>query len=92
MYLQTNLNHLRNLYNLSYRQLGKEANVYFKNIYNLETGLTDVDKISFGTIYKLATYFNINLDDFVYKDLSQIEVSPDGTERKTNYDQEKGNS
>lgn len=93
MYLQTNLNHLRNLYNLSFRQLGKEAKVNFKNIYNLETGLTDIDKITFGTIYRLASYFNISLDDFVFKDLSQTDkVSLGDTERKINNDQEKSNS
>lgn len=74
IYLQTNLKHLRILYNLSYRQLGKESNVYFKNIYNLENGLTDIDKVAFGTIYRLCAYFNISLDNFVFKDLSQNEV------------------
>ena len=53
MYLQTNLYYLRNLYNLSFRQLGKEAKVNFKNIYNLENGLTDINKVSFGTVYRL---------------------------------------
>lgn len=69
-YLKTNLIYLRHFNHLSYRKLADASGVNYISIYKIESGESK-EQISLKTFIKLAEYFNVSLDDFVYKDLSK---------------------
>ena len=84
MYIRNNLKFLRKKACLSQRSLEKYANVDYMTIFRIETGKTSEQKITINTISKLASFFHVTIDDFIYKDLSQDnDVSASDTERKT---------
>lgn len=84
MHIRNNLKFLRKKACLSQRSLQKYANVDYTTIFRIETGKTSEQKITIDTISKLASFFQITVDDFIYKDLSQADsVSPSDIERKT---------
>lgn len=86
MHISQNLLYYRKIYQLSLRELASKIDVDFMTIYNIETSKTSEHKITIDTISKLASFFQVTIDDFVYKDLSQADdVSPGDTERK-NYE------
>ena len=73
MHIRNNLKFLRKRACLSQRSLEKYANVDYTTIFRIETEKTSEQKITIDTVSKLASFFQISLDDFVYKDLSQTE-------------------
>lgn len=83
MHTSQNLLYYRKKYQLSLRELASKIDVDFMTVYNIETGKTSERRITIDTISKLASFFHVTIDDFIYKDLSQIEVSLSDTERKT---------
>lgn len=86
MHIRNNLKFLRKKACLSQRSLQKYANVDYTTIFRIETGKTSEQKITIDTISKLASFFQVSIDDFIYKNLSQDDnVSPGDTERK-NYE------
>ncbi|WP_071441756.1 helix-turn-helix domain-containing protein [Traorella massiliensis] len=82
MNIKRNLKLLRNRANLSQREIEKYTGISYLTIFRIETGKTSEQKITIDTISKLASFFQVTIDDFIYKDLSQFEnVSPGDTER-----------
>lgn len=92
MNIKRNLKLLRNRAHLSQREIEEYTDISYLTIFRIETGKTSEQKITIDTISKLASFFQVTIDDFVFKDLSKIEVSPGDTERKINDDQEKSNA
>ena len=82
MHIRNNLKFLRKKAYLSQRSLEKYAHVNYITIFRIETGKTSEQKITIDTISKLASFFQVSIDDFIYKNLSQDDnVSPGDTER-----------
>ena len=82
MHIKSNLIYLRNKNNLPKRTLARLSNVNHAVIHLIETGKTSEQKITIDTVSKLASFFQVTIDDFIYKDLSQNnDVSPNDTER-----------
>ena len=69
MYLNKNLRYLRNSKLLSYRQMGKQCGIGYASINRLEN--EDDSNVKIHTLKKLADFFNITIDELVYKDLSK---------------------
>lgn len=69
IYLKDNLIFLKELKNISCRKLSKVSGVSRPTIQNINK-LENFSNVSLGTVMKLAKYFDVTLDDFIYKDLS----------------------
>ncbi len=84
MHIRNNLKFLRKKIGLSQREIEEYTGISYLTIFRIETGKTSEQKITIDTISKLASFFQVSIDDFIYKDLSQDDnVSPGDTERKT---------
>lgn len=82
MNIKRNLKLLRNRANLSQREIEEYTGISYLTIFRIETGKTSEQKITIDTISKLASFFQVSIDDFIYKNLSQDDnVSPGDTER-----------
>lgn len=68
IHLNKNIKFLRNQKNISQTQLGKEINLTRDSIASLEQGRV---KPSFEILISLKEYFNISLDDLVFKNLTE---------------------
>ncbi|RGO18018.1 XRE family transcriptional regulator [Coprobacillus cateniformis] len=79
MYLKNNLKILRSKKGLSYRQMGKKCGIGYASINRLEN--EDDSNVKIHTLKKLADFFNITIDELVYKDLSK-DVPVTGTKIK----------
>lgn len=55
----------------SLKKISQESEVYIRTLENISSGKTLMPK--FDTINKLTKYFNVSLDDFMYKDLEELE-------------------
>ena len=86
MYISQNLLYYRKKNQLSLRELALKIDVDFMTVYKIETGKTSEQKITIDTISKLASFFQISLDDFVYKDLSQFENVALGDKERKSYE------
>lgn len=86
MHIRNNLKFLRKKTCLSLRTLEKYANVDYMTIFRIETGKTSEQKITINTISKLASFFQVTIDDFVYKDLSQFENVALGDKERKSYE------
>lgn len=53
----------------SLRIISQESGIFIKTLENISSGKTLMPK--FDTINKLIKYFNVSLDDFMYKDLEE---------------------
>ena len=69
MYLKNNLKILRSKKGLSYRQMRKQCGIGYASINRLEN--EDNSNVKIHTLKKLADFFNITIDELVYKDLSK---------------------
>ena len=88
MNIKRNLKLLRNRANLSQREIEEYTGISYLTIFRIETGKTSEQKITIDTIFKLASFFQVTIDDFVFKDLSQAnDVSPGDIERNKENDQ-----
>lgn len=75
MHLQNNIKYLLNKNNLSYRDVSKESGVSTRAISFIVN--KDCSNITISTIIKLATFFNVSIDDLINVDLEN--VPPGGT-------------
>lgn len=66
--IKENVSYLRNSNNLSRRQFSYRVKVPYTVVERLEKGITKDPQIS--TVQKIAEYFQLSLDELVYKDLS----------------------
>ncbi|WP_071441754.1 helix-turn-helix domain-containing protein [Traorella massiliensis] len=86
MHISQNLLYYRKIYQLSLRELASKIDVDFMTIYNIETSKTSEQKITIDTISKLASFFQVTIDDFIYKDLSQFENVALGDKERKSYE------
>lgn len=68
MFIQKNLIYLKNKHNVSYRKIASALNININAILRIKNGAEQ--NVTIKTIANLAKYFDVTLDDFVYKDLS----------------------
>lgn len=68
MHLSSNVRVLRLNTGLSYRGFATELGMSTRTIYDIEHNRTENAKL--GTVIRLAEYFEVSLDDLVYKDLA----------------------
>jgi len=69
MYIKKNLVFLKEKNNISYRKISSAININISAIIRIKNGAED--NVTIKTVTKLAKYFKLSLDDFVYKDLSK---------------------
>lgn len=86
MNIKRNLKLLRNRANLSQREIEKYTGISYLTIFRIETGKTSEQKITIDTISKLASFFQVTIDDFIYKDLSQFENVALGDKERKSYE------
>jgi transcriptional regulator with XRE-family HTH domain len=70
MYFNKNLQFLRKKQKISQSKLGEILNMTRDSINSMENGRM---KPSFDTLINIKNYFNISLDDLIFKDLEIIE-------------------
>jgi Plasmid maintenance system antidote protein len=70
MHIKNNINYLINKNNISYSEIERKSGVSKSDISKLIREKRDQRNLTIETVVKLATYFNVSLDDFVFKDLS----------------------
>lgn len=68
MFIQKNLIYLKSKHNVSYRKIASTINININAIIRIKNGAEQ--NVTIKTIANLAKYFDVTLDDFVYKDLS----------------------
>lgn len=77
VYLKENVRYLRIKKNLTIERLSKLANVQFKTVENIETGITLNSNTI--TIIKIAKALDVSVEDLIYKDYRK-EENPSGIE------------
>ena len=70
MHIKNNINYLINKNNISYSEIERKSGVSKSDISKLIREKRDQRNLTIETVVKLATYFNVSLDDFVFKDLA----------------------
>lgn len=65
-YISTNLKYLRNLNGKSLKDIGNICNKTDVAVHYWENGTREPNAIDIG---KLSNYFNVNVDDLIFKDL-----------------------
>ena len=73
MHLSQNIKHLRKSRKLNQTELGEAVGKSFTVIGTYEAGKSQPP---LDTIIALANYFEVNLDDFVFRDLSKEDPKP----------------
>ena len=68
MHLQKNIIYLKNKNSLTVRKIAEGSGLSIATVFNFihSDGLA----ISIASLIKLAKYFNLSIDDLIYKDLS----------------------
>lgn len=74
IHLKANLNYLLKNDGSSARKIELSSGISNGKIQNIIHGKTKQENLTIETIVKLANYFNLSLDDFVLKDLSELEI------------------
>lgn len=77
VYLKENVRYLRKKKNLTIERLSKLANIQFKTVENIETGITLNSNTI--TIIKIAKALDVSVEDLIYKDYRKDE-DPSGIE------------
>ncbi|WP_278906534.1 helix-turn-helix domain-containing protein [Faecalitalea cylindroides] len=68
MFIQKNLIYLKNKHNVSYRKIASALNININAILRIKNGAEQ--NVTIKTIANLANFFDVTIDDLVYKDLS----------------------
>lgn len=68
MFIQKNLIYLKNKRNVSYRRIASSIDININAILRIKNGAEQ--NVTIKTISNLAKFFDVTIDDFVYKDLS----------------------
>lgn len=69
MYIQKNLAYLKEKNKYSYQEISKHTKLNVNALYSIVVG--SYKNITITTVIKLTKFFEISIDDFVYKDLSR---------------------
>lgn len=69
MYFKDNLKYLRGKENISLRKLAEKTGVNNVTLFQIESG--ERRNPTINNISKIAKYFEISIDDFVYKKLGK---------------------
>lgn len=69
MYLQKNFLYMKEINNLSYEKISKNTEINVSTLFTLAKG--DQRNTRIEVVSKLSKYFDITIDDLVYKDLSK---------------------
>ena len=72
MYIKNNLKYIKNKQSSSRFRLAKELDVNESLLRKIENGTTENPQIN--TIKKICKYFEVNIDDFVNKDLEVLDI------------------
>lgn len=72
MYFSKNIKYLRKQKSISQIELGKQLSVGRTAIAGYEIGKS---KPTFDTLTQIAAYFNINIDELIYKNLEEIAIA-----------------
>lgn len=73
MWIKKNLTYFLQKYNYSCRKLENEINISRVMTSRIINGKKDEKNLYLKTVIKLANYFEVSLQDFVFADLSQID-------------------
>ena len=73
LFLRDNLMYLADRKGISIRKLAEEASVSKTSLFYLKDKKILEENMRIGTIVKLASYFNLTLDELVFEDLSKKE-------------------
>ncbi len=68
MFIQKNLIYLKNKHNVSYRRIASSIDININAILRIKNGAEQ--NVTIKTISNLANFFDVTIDDLVYKDLS----------------------
>lgn len=68
MFIQKNLIYLKSKHNVSYRKIAFALNININAILRIKNGAEQ--NVTIKTIANLANFFDVTIDDLVYKDLS----------------------
>lgn len=68
MFIQKNLIYLKSKHNVSYRKIALALNININAILRIKNGAEQ--NVTIKTIANLANFFDVTIDDLVYKDLS----------------------
>ncbi len=71
MHIKSNLVYLKQINNLTVRQLAKATGLTNARYGNIINGKINEKNLTIETVTKLANYFKVSLDDFVFKDLAK---------------------